>query len=92
MLPCMAGNPDNDFETIEMRNTLRAEAGLPMIDVPTEVARLNAAREEADFELEFARRRPDLCHHWTDNPNGWMTNMGRWSRARQQVRGELQES
>jgi hypothetical protein len=74
MIPDMASNLDNDFETIEMRNTLRAEAGLPMLDIPTEVERLNAAREEADFELEFARRLPDFCH--------WMTNMGRWSRAR----------
>jgi hypothetical protein len=91
-VPDVAGNPDSDFETIEMRNALRAAARLPLLDVATEAARPAKAREEADFEQEFARRRPDFCHQWTDNPDGWMTNMGRWSRARQQVRGEMQQS
>ena len=72
---------------IEQRNQLRA--GLPLLDVAAEEARLNAAREEADFERLWELRRPALCHQWTGNQDGWMTNMGRWSLARQLVRDEL---
>ena len=77
---------------INERNAIRAAAGLPLLHVRGEEMRLAKARDHADFEREFARRRPDLCHQWTGNRDGWMTNVGRWSRARQQVRGEMQES
>ena len=77
---------------INERNAIRAAAGLPLLDAPGEAARLAKARDHADFEREFARRRPELCHQWTGNRDGWMTNMGRWSRARQQVRREMQET
>jgi hypothetical protein len=75
---------------IEQRNQLRAEACLPLLDGPAETARLNAAREEIEFNRLFEQRRPALCHQWTGNSDGWMTNMGRWSQARRQVRSELQ--
>ena len=71
---------------VSERNALRAATELPLLDVLTEAGRLAKARDQADFEREFARRRPDLCHQWKGNRDGWMTNMGRWSRARQQVR------
>jgi hypothetical protein len=74
---------------IKQRNRLRAQAGLPMLDVAAEEARLKAAREEAEFERPWEVRRPALCHQWTSNQDGWMTNMGRWSLARQLVRKEL---
>jgi hypothetical protein len=75
---------------IEQRNQFRAQACLPLLDVSAEAARLNAAREEIEFNRLFEQRRPALCHQWTGNCDGWMTNMGRWSQARQQVRSELQ--
>jgi hypothetical protein len=77
---------------INERNAIRAAGGLPLLDAPGEAGRLAKAQDHADFEREFARRRPDLCHQWTGNRDGWMTNMGRWSRARQQVRREMQET
>jgi hypothetical protein len=73
---------------IEQENQIRAKAGLPLLDVPAEAARLNAARE-AEFERLFEQRRLALCHQWTGNSDGWMTNMGRWSLARQLIRKEL---
>ena len=77
---------------INERNAIRAAAGLPLLDAPGEAGRLAKAQDQADFEREFARRRPELCHQWTGNRDGWMTNMGRWSRARQQVRRDMQET
>jgi hypothetical protein len=68
-----------------LSDTIEGRIFLLLEDKLNEIAR-------TDFEREFARRRPDLCHQWTGNRDGWMTNMGRWSRARQQVRGEMQES
>src|SRR5712672_2677360 len=49
---------------INERNDLRAAADLPLLNVPTEAARLAQARDQAGFEREFARRRPELCHEW----------------------------
>lgn len=70
-------------------NRVRAQAGLPLFDVAVEAVRLNAAREETEFERLFEQRRPALCYQWTGNNDGWMTNMGRWAHARQLVRKEL---
>lgn len=75
---------------IEQRNRVRAEAGLPLLDVEAEKERLAAAHEQQCFEREWERRRPSLCREWTSNRDGWMTNMGRWSRARRQVQIEIQ--
>ena len=30
-----------------------------------------------------------FAHEWTGNNDGWLTNMGRWLRARQQVRRDV---
>jgi hypothetical protein len=75
---------------IENRNRLRTECGLPMLSVDAELRRLQAARDQAAFEREFERRRPDFCDQWTGNRDGWFTNMGRWSVARQRIRQEMQ--
>jgi hypothetical protein len=77
---------------IEQENQIRTQAGLPLLDVATEGARLNAAREEAEFNRLWELRRPALCHQWTGNNDGWMTNMGRWSHARRRVRDELRST
>ena len=76
---------------IEDRNRLRAESGLPLLDVQVETARLAAAREQAEFEEEWMRRRSEFAHKWVGNRDGWLTNMGRWSLARQQVRHETKK-
>jgi hypothetical protein len=84
----MTGILENDLENIEQRNLLRQAASLPLLSVETEMRRLQAACEEAEFEREFEQRRPELCHQWTGNGDGWLTNMGRWSRG-QQMREEM---
>ena len=80
-------DPHHDLiEKIRNRNALRTETKLPLLNVEIEASRLAAAREQAVFELEFERRRPEFSHLWTGNNSGWTTNMGRYVLARQQVR------
>jgi hypothetical protein len=78
----------NEANQIDQRNRLRAEAGLPLLDGPTEAARLAAVQADADFEVAFAARRDEFAHAWANNADGWMASVGRYSAARQQVRSE----
>ena len=87
----MAFPHTNDLIEIENRNRLRQEAGLPLLSVETEMRRLHAARDQAAFERQFERRRAEFCHQWIGNRDGWLTNMGRWSLARQRVCQEMQD-
>ena len=63
-----------------------------MLDVGAETKRLAAVLEEAKFENKWQRRRVEFAHQWVGNSDGWVTNMGRWSLARQQVRREMQSN
>ena len=76
---------------IHQRNNLRAEAHLPLLDVAAEAERLARLRDEAAFEREWAKRRHEFEHRWQGNRDGWITNMGRESMARQQVRREMKK-
>jgi hypothetical protein len=87
----MTGKSEEDHREVEARNATRAAAGLPLLDVQAETRRLEAVREQAAFEREWEKRRPELCHGWTGNRDGWLTNMGRWSLARHRVRQEMQD-
>ena len=87
----MASPHTSDLIEIENRNRLRQEAGLPLLCFETEMRRLQAARDQAAFERQFERRRPEFCHQWMGNGDGWLTNMGRWSLARHRVRQEMQD-
>jgi hypothetical protein len=49
-----------DIDIIE-RNALRAAAELPLLDVQTEMARLNAFREENYFDRRFEQRQPSCA-------------------------------
>ena len=75
--------------TIDERNTLRAASGLPLLDRELEAVRANRAQEQVEFERRFSLERPRFAHEWTGNKDGWLTNMGRWLRARQQVRRDM---
>jgi hypothetical protein len=75
----------NDLIDIENRNSLRRAAKLPLLDIEAEAARLAAVREQAEFEIEWEKRRPEFAQ-WIDGGNGFWSKMGRYSRARQQVR------
>ena len=74
---------------IEQRNRLRAQAGLSLLNPVVESKRLDAVIEQAEFEREWQRRRPEFAHQWISNNNGWLTNAARWALARQQVRREI---
>jgi hypothetical protein len=83
---------DTDLADIENRNRLRQEAALPLLSVETEMRRLQAVREQAEFEREWERRRPEFAHRWNGNRDGWITNMGRVALARRQVREEMRSN
>jgi hypothetical protein len=82
-------NVNADLAEIESRNRLRQQAQLPLLSIETEMRRMQAAHEQAEFEREFERRRPELCHEWTGNNDGWIANMARYSLAKQRVRKEM---
>jgi hypothetical protein len=86
----MATSRDDDLESIETRNRIRAVAGLPLLDVEAESKRLDAVRGQAEFEREWERRRDEFAHQWSRNTDGWLTNMARVSIARRRVRLEMQ--
>jgi hypothetical protein len=75
---------------IDQRNRLRAEAGLPLLDVAAESKRLSAVAEEAAFEKEWQRRRSEFAAQWATAHDGWLSRMARWAIARQQVRREME--
>jgi hypothetical protein len=75
---------------IEQRNTLRAEAGLPLLDVHAEVLRLQAARGQAEFEKYFQTQRHRFAHLWEDRSRGFWTKMGIWNAVRKKLRDEMQ--
>jgi len=75
--------------TIDERNALRAASGLPVLNHEREAVRANRALEQVEFERRFSLERARLAHEWTGNKDGWLTNMGRWGRARMQVRREM---
>jgi hypothetical protein len=74
--------------TIDERNDLRIEAGLPLLDVEIEAARLAAVEWEASFD-KYCRQNRDRFTPWIDEGQGWLSRMGRWSRARQLLRLEF---
>ena len=75
--------------TIDERNALRAASGLPLLDRQAEAERAKTALEQVEFERRFVLERPRLAPEWTGNKDGWLTNMGRWYRAREQVRQQM---
>jgi hypothetical protein len=60
---------------INERNALRANAGLPLLDIPAEVARLQARRDEAEFE-EFFEKNRYRFNHLLAGRSGFLTHMG----------------
>jgi hypothetical protein len=73
---------------IAERNRLRSEAHLPLLDVAAETERLQKIKDKATFEREWERRKPEFAE-WIQAGQGWISRMGRWSLARQQVRREM---
>jgi hypothetical protein len=74
---------------IDQRNTLRAEAGLPKLEVEAEQARLTATRRDAAFEAYFLRRRDQHALSWSDPSRGWLGNAAIWATIRRRLRAEF---
>jgi hypothetical protein len=73
---------------IANRNSIRGEAKLPPLDGDRELAKLRAAREQKTFEAVFQVERIRF-DRWISEGEGFLSKMGRWSKARQQVLNEL---
>jgi len=79
---------DSEIEKqILARNDLRKSAQLPLLDAP-ERARLRSARSKRVFERSFASERARF-DTLVETGEGWSRGLGKWVRARQQVRKEL---
>jgi hypothetical protein len=76
--------------TINERNQLRTEAGLPLLDAAAEDARLAAIQQDAAFERYFREHRHRFAHRWADPNQGWLSRAGLWTQARRQLRLEFE--
>ena len=74
---------------IEQENQLRAQAGLPLLDDVAVSARLNAAREKAEFEKYFQLRRVEFRHLWSDPSKDFFTNQDIYNVVRKALREEM---
>ena len=77
---------------IEQENQLRAQAGLPLLDDVTISARLNAAREEKEFEEYFRLRRDEFRHLWSDRTWGFFNNQSIYNVVRKALREEMRRA
>ena len=84
-----ASMTDSEIEMqILARNDLRKLAQLPLLDAQEQV-RLRSARANRVFERVFASERMRFDTR-VNRGEGWSSGLGKWVRARQQVRKELQ--
>jgi hypothetical protein len=74
---------------VEQRNRLRRDASLPLLDVPTEMARLEKAEADAEFEKFFNLRRDQYAHLWSDRGRGFWTNLAIYNGVRKRLREEM---
>jgi hypothetical protein len=77
---------------IEQRNRLRRDASLPLLDVPTEMARLEKAEADAEFEKYFQQVRHRFSSLWSDRTRGFLTNMAIYNSVRKRLREEMRTS
>ena len=75
--------------TIDERNVLRAASGLPLLNRVREAERAKRKNDQVEFERRFSLERHRFAHEWSGNKDGWLSNMGRWIRAKQLVRREM---
>jgi hypothetical protein len=76
--------------TIDERNQRRAEAGLPLLDVEVEGARLAAVQRDAAFEQYYREHRNRFAHIWADTGRGWLSRAGLWAQVRRRLRSEFE--
>jgi hypothetical protein len=81
-----------DIEQRKQRNRLRAQAGLPLLDVSAEAARLKQTEDGAEFEKHFQLRCDEFRHLWSDRSRGIVTNMRIDIAVRKALRQEMQQA
>ena len=74
---------------INERNRIRADVGLPLLNVKAEEARLAAVQQDAAFERYFLEHRDRYAHRWTDPNQGWLSRAGLYAKVRRQLRLEF---
>jgi hypothetical protein len=81
----------SDAVSIEVaeRNRLRESAGLPLLDVVTEINQAIALKNHQEFEAAFAAQRNNFATQWTGNGDGFFANCGRYIAARRALREKL---
>jgi hypothetical protein len=75
--------------TIEQRNDLRINAGLPLLDLQAEGARLAAVERDAAFERFFRENRYRYAALWSGSHLGWLSRAGLWLQTRRRLRLEF---
>jgi hypothetical protein len=76
--------------TTDERNYLRKDAGLPLLDLNAEGARLNKVQRDAAFERYYLENRHRFAALWADRSRGWLSNAGIWAAARRRLRAEFE--
>jgi len=79
-----------DLADIASRNRLRKEASLPMLNVDSELQRLERVRDEAKFDRYFQREFYRF-EHLMAGRQGFIARMGMHSVIRQMLRKEWQQ-
>jgi hypothetical protein len=77
--------------TIDERNALRKQSGLPLLSVEDETRRLELTRDQARLENYFDQERHRFAHLWADGSRGFLTNMGIWNTVKKKLREEPKE-
>jgi hypothetical protein len=77
--------------TIDERNALRKQSGLPLLSVEDESRRLESARDQARFENCYEQERDRFVHLWVNCNRGFLANMGIWNAVSKKLREELRE-
>jgi hypothetical protein len=70
------------------RNSIRAQAKLPLLDDDRELEKLRASRRKRIFEAVFASEQARFAHAWRSKKS-WSAGLGEWTRARHEVRLEV---
>ena len=76
------------LKDIAARNSLRAEAQLPLLAVEAEMERMERVQSEAEFQLVWQRQKHRFSHLWLRNTDGWIANMRRNYITQNRIREE----
>jgi hypothetical protein len=78
--------------TIDERNELRKQSGLPLLSVERETLRLETVQQQTEFENYFKLGRSEIRHLWSDRSRGFLTNMAIYNAVRKALWQEMQQA